>query len=98
MICPLENIIIVDDAAVSIKYIESESIIESRVDGTWHGWDSGGTVLRLTNDQIWEQKDSYSSMLSSSFISPRSEQLESRQLSPSPTSTNSSIICLTFTC
>jgi hypothetical protein len=32
------------------------SAIESKVDGTWNGWD-GDTVVKLVNGQIWEQAE-----------------------------------------
>ena len=32
------------------------SAIESKVDGTWNGWD-GDTVVKLVNGPIWEQAE-----------------------------------------
>jgi hypothetical protein len=32
----------------------SRSVIESRIDGTFNGWD-GETVFKLVNGQIWQQ-------------------------------------------
>ena len=35
-------------------YVPSSSVIESRIDGSFEGWD-GDTVFKLTNGQIWQQ-------------------------------------------
>jgi hypothetical protein len=59
--CPDNNFIVLDDKKLSAKPISggsgsgmSGSVIESNINGNWHGW-QGGTIIQLTNGQIWEQ-------------------------------------------
>jgi hypothetical protein len=60
-ICPQRNLLIVDGKRLNVENIsggasggDAGTVIESRVDGDWEGW-QGDTIVKLTNGQIWEQ-------------------------------------------
>ncbi len=42
----------------AVRVVELDPYVESRINGTFHGWD-GDTVVELTNGQVWEQTEFY---------------------------------------
>ncbi len=60
VICPSKNMLIIDGKKLNVQNLsggrssEGGEIIESNISGSWNGW-NGGTIVKLTNGQIWEQ-------------------------------------------
>ena len=42
------------EVVVETVEVIAETVIESKVDGTFNGWD-GNTIVKLTNGQVWQQ-------------------------------------------
>ncbi len=62
-ICPKKGVLIVGNEVLNVVFVSRESIgtsgdsiIESRVDGQWGGW-NGETVVKLANRQVWIQDE-----------------------------------------
>ncbi len=51
----VNNIMFVEGMSKGVR-VDQISVVETRVDGEWQGWD-GETVVKLENGQIWQQEE-----------------------------------------
>lgn len=62
VICPTKNLLLINGKKLNVELVaggssaskSSESLIETRIDGEFKGWE-GESIYKLQNGQIWQQ-------------------------------------------